>query len=822
MTRQQMAGLVLAVALPIQASAAELGTAFTYQGTLQENGAPVTDTCDFRFGLWDAAAAGNEEGDSPQTINAVAVVGGVFTVSIDFGPDAINGTARWLRIEVQCPGDAGFVALDPRVELKPAPHALALPGLYTQQNATSPNLIGGSTRNDVDDGVVGAAIGGGGGSMLSEGNEITDNYGVIGGGFSNLAGDQDVDPTDAAFATVAGGDSNWAESLASTVSGGARNQAVNSFSLVCGGEENIALGAHSAVGGGFQNVANGSRAVVGGGSGNQANSSATVGGGASNEAIGVESTIAGGAGNATNAQHATVGGGSLNSASGLASTVGGGSGNRATDAAATVAGGMNNLASLAACTVGGGQNNVAGGLEAVVAGGNANDALGARSTVSGGFDNEAIAQNATVSGGTENLASGLNSTIPGGRLNEAGGTHSFAAGYRAKVRTSPQSGDADGDEGTFVWADSVDADFTSTAANQFLIRSAGGVGINTNAPTAPLHVLGGIDTEPDSGGVLVVGHVTAANLSMDGNEIMARNNGAVAPLSLNADGGNVILCSSTDGRVGIGDSTPDARLDVTEAGVVAGFNRIGSDGTIVNFQQDNITEGSVMVSGNTVLYVGFTGAHYAWTEDTIPRGTLVVMTGENRRRRDDAGAEPYYGIAASTVANDPKCLGAYMGLLDPAQPVSLDNAHQVMAVGNGDMWVVDSGRNIQPGDYLISSDTPGHAMLDDAERFPVGHVIARAGEPVDWSTVTDTVEARKHKRISIFFESFERGGAVELGKIVEAQQMRIEELTRRLSDLETKRQRSSLALIGALGIGFGVTTLGRRALRRQSNEGGAL
>ncbi|MGD8398716.1 MAG: hypothetical protein PVG11_07655, partial [Anaerolineae bacterium] len=31
-----------------------LGTAFTYQGRLEDGGEPVTDDCDFRFGLWDA------------------------------------------------------------------------------------------------------------------------------------------------------------------------------------------------------------------------------------------------------------------------------------------------------------------------------------------------------------------------------------------------------------------------------------------------------------------------------------------------------------------------------------------------------------------------------------------------------------------------------------------------------------------------------------------------------------------------------------------------------------------------------------------------
>ncbi len=47
--------------------------------------------------------------------------------------------------------------------------------------------------------------------------------------------------------------------------------------------------------------------------------------------------------------------------------------------------------------------------------------------------------------------------------------------------------------GGFVWADSTDADFASTASNQFLIRASGGVGINANNPDAALTVNGDAD-----------------------------------------------------------------------------------------------------------------------------------------------------------------------------------------------------------------------------------------------------------------------------------------------------------------------------------------
>ena len=71
-------------------------------------------------------------------------------------------------------------------------------------------------------------------------------------------------------------------------------------------------------------------------------------------------------------------------------------------------------------------------------------------------------------GGFDAVASGYNSFVAGGSQNEAGGIRSFAAGHRAKAMHNS----------TFVWADSVLEDFTSTAQDQFMVRATGGVGFN--------------------------------------------------------------------------------------------------------------------------------------------------------------------------------------------------------------------------------------------------------------------------------------------------------------------------------------------------------
>ena len=102
-----------------------LGTAFTYQGQLVYNGAPVNDTCDFTFSLWDGTATGSTQIDYDAPLTAVSVSDGLFTVSLDFGSNAFTGDARWLEIEVNC--GEGAITLDPRQPLTPVPYALYAP-----------------------------------------------------------------------------------------------------------------------------------------------------------------------------------------------------------------------------------------------------------------------------------------------------------------------------------------------------------------------------------------------------------------------------------------------------------------------------------------------------------------------------------------------------------------------------------------------------------------------------------------------------------------------------------------------------------------------
>lgn len=478
------------------AQAAPLGTGITYQGRLSDGGSPADGVHNFEFSLWNDEVAGDQVGatlvfdglgGNPPPID---VVQGLFTIELDFGDGAFIGEALWLQIVVN------GTPLTPRQRVAPAPMALALPGLYTREDATSPNIIGGFIGNEVGPAVFGATIGGGGATDLI--NHVLGNWGTVGGGADNTSG---------ALGAVGGGASNAASGTQATVSGGLLNVASGNRSTIGGGESNTAVGFRSTTGGGHLNTANGENSTIGGGDSNTAGGEASaIGGGGGNTVDGDGAAIGGGVINTAGANYATIGGGFTNAVDGVGATVGGGRYNQATGMDAVVAGGYENFAGGGASTIGGGVSNVTTNVFAVIAGGFENTAFGAQSIICGGAWNEAFSDYsvisggwgneagevdggdfavvgggelntasgfyATVGGGGTNTASGFYATIPGGWGNSAEGDYSFAAGSFAKASH----------RGAFVWGDdSTDDDVVSSANNQVTLRAAGGYRLFTSS-----------------------------------------------------------------------------------------------------------------------------------------------------------------------------------------------------------------------------------------------------------------------------------------------------------------------------------------------------
>lgn len=503
-----------------------------FQGELTDPGTgdPVADgSYSIRFSIWDLESLGSEQWNETQN---VTVSGGLFSVLLGsvtpVTASVFAESPRYLEVKV-----GADPALSPRQQFVTVPYAFhavnawALDGnsgttagtdvlgttdnepmelyvngaraLRLEPNVTSPNLIGGFSGNSVTGGTAGATIGGGGNSGLE--NQITADYGTVGGGRGNQAAlwatvsGGNLNTASAWIATVGGGQSNTANGQRAVVGGGDSNTASNTAATVAGGTGNTASGTIAAVGGGSNNIASSSGATAAGGQDNTASGQwASIGGGAQNTASGQAATVGGGESNTASGSTSTVAGGGFNTASAIYAVVGGGQSNTASAWYATIGGGQGNSTSLTPslsyATIGGGLNNTASGQWATVGGGQSNVASNLYATVGGGVQNTASGQVATVGGGDNNSASGSSATVAGGSQNTAAGAFSFAAGFRAKVNA--------GHGGTFLFADSAAfVDFNSAAVNEFAVCSTGGarfvsaINLTTGAPTAGVSLAAG-------------------------------------------------------------------------------------------------------------------------------------------------------------------------------------------------------------------------------------------------------------------------------------------------------------------------------------------
>ena len=273
-------------------------------------------------------------------------------------------------------------------------------------------------------------------------------------------------------------------------------------------------------------------------------------------ASGDYSTVGGGQDNIASNWYSTVGGGLLGTASGDLSTVGGGQDNIASGSASTVAGGVIGTASGSYSTVGGGLGNMATLANSTVGGGWHNTASGqtgnATATVGGGAYNTASGDWSTVGGGESNQATNTYTTVPGGENNIAGGQYSFAAGFQAQALH----------QGAFVWADSQNATFSSTANDQFLIRAQGGVGIGTASPQQTLSLNGGLNIDQAVANTGTIANcLTFGSLSGEGIGSQ-RTSGANQYDLVFYTASNARITIVNNGNVGIGNSSPGHLLTV--------------------------------------------------------------------------------------------------------------------------------------------------------------------------------------------------------------------------------------------------------------------
>jgi hypothetical protein len=216
------------------------------------------------------------------------------------------------------------------------------------------------------------------------------------------------------------------------------------------------------------------------------------------------------------------------------------------------------------------------------------------------------------------------------------------------------------------------ASHNSSNGEVLSLASTGQVGVGTIVPAATFHVFNGSDASLVGGGHIISGDTVGLNIVMDNNEIIARNNGAAAPLYLNQGSGNVIVpvLEITGGS------------DVAEpydVAATAGVEPIA--GMVVAIDPDDVGKMRV-VSG------------------AYDRTVAGIISGAN-------GITP--GITLTQTGT----------IADGDMPVA--------SIGRVWCWCdADQGGPISAGDMLTTSDTPGHAMKVNDHARSQGATLGKA------------------------------------------------------------------------------------------------
>ena len=133
--------------------------------------------------------------------------------------------------------------------------------------------------------------------------------------------------------------------------------------------------------------------------------------------------------------------------------------------------------------------------------------------------------------------------------------------------------------------------------------------IGDNTGDSELHLI----SATDSSGRINFGDSGDANIGViqyehDGNSMIFKTN---ASERMRVDSsGNFMVGQTTANSDNAGISLrSDGQFLCTRTGLVASFNRLSSDGDLIQFQQASSVEGAISVSGSTVSYGGFSGLH---------------------------------------------------------------------------------------------------------------------------------------------------------------------------------------------------------------------
>lgn len=213
--------------------------------------------------------------------------------------------------------------------------------------------------------------------------------------------------------------------------------------------------------------------------------------------------------------------------------------------------------------------------------------------------------------------------------------------------------------------------------------------------TTKMYVGSGFVLDFANGGATFQHIASGNNLKWTGGHIY---NNVANPLSTGVAGWSIL-------STGAGIFSADSSNAVS-------FSRNVNDGVIVNLSQDGTVEGQISVSGTTIAYGTFCGAHLSQLSDLgildIPRGTIVETL-------DDMCSWPGEGndqLAKFKVSDTPGSASVY-GVFMDWDAADMDSNDALIASLGAYLIRIDAGVTVQGGDLIESAGNGCGRVQDD-------------------------------------------------------------------------------------------------------------